>query len=71
MEATTIHAPVKLKEMTKLGDLTPDVIEKPGTEPTIPAEEFEDRAGYDPAFLEGWQLLFLCQQEIWQMICGS
>jgi len=31
-------------------------LEKAGKEPTTPAEEFEERNGYDPDFLDGWSI---------------
>lgn len=56
MKATTLQHPVKLDEMIRLGDLTEDRVEAPGHEPVTSPEEFEDRAGYDPAFLDGFHI---------------
>ncbi len=40
---------------TENGLLT-DGLEAPGSEPTTPAERFEGRNGYNPAFLPGWNI---------------
>ena len=43
-----------LKDMLRLTD--GEMLESPGHEPETPAEEFEGRDGYDPDFLNGWNI---------------
>lgn len=50
-----LNRKVTLATMIRLSALT-DELEAAGHEPTTPAEVFADRRGYDPAFLEGWEI---------------
>ncbi|MGA9773325.1 MAG: DNA/RNA non-specific endonuclease [Blastocatellia bacterium] len=43
-----------LKDMIRLTD--GEILESPGHEPETPAEAFDGREGYDPRFLNGWEI---------------
>lgn len=54
MAAADLSRKAALENMVRLDD--GDLLERPGEEPETPAEEFENRRGYDPDFLEGWRI---------------
>lgn len=50
-----------LETMTRLGnrsvfEATGGSVERPGSEPTTPPDEFENREGFNTNFLDGWQI---------------
>jgi endonuclease G, mitochondrial len=47
-----------LASMTRLVPQIAEGLERAGREPTTSAEEFQDRAGYDADFLDGWSIPF-------------
>lgn len=55
MPTADLTKKASLQKMQKLGTIH-ELTEAPGREPTTTADEFFGRKGYDPDFLEGWQM---------------
>ena len=55
MATADLSRKATLETMVRLGN-TLGELEAPGAEPTTPAASFADRNGYDPGFLDGWEI---------------
>lgn len=56
MSRADLKRKASLNTMVRLGRGGDEGLERPGSEPTTPAEKFENRNGYEPAFLDGWEI---------------
>jgi endonuclease G, mitochondrial len=56
MTKADLSRKASLETMSRLGEDQFEAPERPGHEPTSPAEVFAGRNGYDPGFLEGWEI---------------
>jgi endonuclease G, mitochondrial len=56
MSKADLSRKASLNTMVRLGREGDEGIERPGSEPVTAAEEFTDRKGYDPGFLDGWEI---------------
>ncbi|MBO0720273.1 MAG: DNA/RNA non-specific endonuclease [Blastocatellia bacterium] len=56
MSRADLNRKASLKTMIRLGGEGLEGLERPGSEPETAPEEFEGRDGYDPSFLEGWEI---------------
>lgn len=56
MTTADLSRTATLETMVRLGDIGLGALEAPGDEPTSAAGEFSDRNGYQPVFLDGWDI---------------
>ncbi len=56
MTQANLRIKASLEKMTRLGDVESEALERAGREPTTSSEQFRERNGFDPGFLDGWKI---------------
>jgi len=56
MATADLNKKATLGTMTRIGEDQLEGVERPGHEPTTPAEVFDGRDGYETGFLDGWEI---------------